>query len=71
MMLKVATLITIAMLAVNASAAPQRAQTNKVRQPRLRRDKPSVYISFERVGKAEHSVFFYSSSLPKPPVETK
>ena len=53
MMLKVATLITIAMLAVNASAAPQRAQTNKVRQPRLRRDKPSVYISFERVGKID------------------
>jgi len=53
MMLKVAAVITIALLAVNAFAASQRMQANKSRQPRLRRDKPSIYISFVRVGKIE------------------
>jgi hypothetical protein len=53
MTLKVLTLITIALLAVNAFAATQRMQPNKIGQPRLRRDKPSVYISFLYVGKIE------------------
>jgi hypothetical protein len=53
MMLKVATVSTIALLAVNAFAAPQRMQANKIGQLLLRRDKPSVYISFIRVEKIE------------------
>src|SRR5215475_942446 len=53
MMLKVVAVITIALLAVNAFAFPQRMQASKIRQLRLRRDKPSVYISIIRVGKIE------------------
>src|SRR5262245_34875463 len=53
MMLKVATVITIALLAVNAFASSQRAQVDKIGRPRIRRDKPSVYVSLIRVGKIE------------------
>src|SRR5262245_41677600 len=52
-MIKVVSVITIALLAVNAFAAAQRTQANKTQQLRLRHDKPSVYISFVRVGKIE------------------
>jgi len=53
MMPKVVTVITIALLAINAFAVPQRTQVGKIGRPRLRRDKPSVYISFIRVSKIE------------------
>jgi hypothetical protein len=83
-MIKAATVITIDLSAINAFPVPERTQAGKIGRPCLRRDKPSVYISFVRVGKIEplyigifagrepeHSVFFYSSNLPEPPAEAK
>jgi hypothetical protein len=52
-MIKVAIVITLALLTINASAIPQRTRGDKTGRLRLQRDKSSVYISIVRVGKIE------------------